>query len=327
MLTLIRIFVQPGRLLGWFADCREGVRTVQTSILLKSSILLFCVTSWAEAQRPCDDTCKCEPRIRFLDDLCCGLRVSSQRNPYEERIETERHDFTQSTKTVGRGVIQLEGGYTYFYKDFEEEIEQTHTFPEGLLRIGVSDDIEFRLRWSYAWQTIDVDEDLESAQDLIWSIKLGITEECGWIPESALEIRSSVPTGGSAFTLGRVEAGFDYIFGWELTEDWDLYGSFGYLGSGLGDISLIPEEQGDNFDVWSTSAALGVELTEKSTVYFEWFGLFSAGLGEEDFTVSIFNVGVDYYLSDNLVVDFRVGKGLTDDSDDFFSGIGGGYRF
>jgi len=57
---------------------------------------------------PCD-----EPRIKFLDDLV-GVH---RRDPFEERIETERHDFTQSTKTVGYHVAQSEAGYSYFYND------------------------------------------------------------------------------------------------------------------------------------------------------------------------------------------------------------------
>ncbi|MEO2045043.1 MAG: hypothetical protein ABGX16_00535 [Pirellulales bacterium] len=56
-----------------------------------------------------------QPRLQFLDDQAHPCCPDSSRNPYEERIETERHDFTQSTVTVGRGVFQLESGYTYFF--------------------------------------------------------------------------------------------------------------------------------------------------------------------------------------------------------------------
>ena len=52
-------------------------------------------------------------------------------------------------------------------------------------------------------------------------------------------------------------------------------------------------------------------------------GIFSRDL-EDEVTVGIFNVGVDYYLTHNLVVDIRSGIGLTEDSDDFFVGVGGG---
>ena len=167
----------------------------------------------------------------------------------------------------------------------------------------------------------------DSALDMVWSIKLQITEQLGWVPESALEIRSSVPSGGSAFTLGRVEAGFDYIYGWKLTEKLTLSGSTGYLPGGLGEFSILPDEpESEHFTVVSQSIALGLEITENDTVYGEWFGLFSDGL-EDNFSTSFLNIGVDHYFTDNFVVDLRVGMGLTEDSEDFFAGIGGGLRF
>lgn len=301
------------------------VRTCLSASLMAVAILVSGPLAFLNAQEHSEE--HAEPFLKFLDDLRCFPHRTCHRNPYEERIETERHDFTQSTETVGCGVVQIEGGYSYFYKDNDAEIEHTHVTPEMLLRYGLSDDIEFRIRWTYGWRFVDEADNLDSAQDLIWSLKVGMTEQCGWIPESALEIRSSVPTGGSAWTLGRVEAGFDYIFEWELKENWELYGSVGYLGSGLGDVSLLPEEpESDDFDVWTTSLAIGKELSENSKLYVEWFGLFSTGL-EEEFSVAVFNIGVDYYLSDNVIFDLRVGKGLTDDTDDFFTGIGGGVRY
>lgn len=270
---------------------------------------------------------ECEPIFEFIDDLQCFPYGTCHRDPYEERMETERHDFTQSTKTVGKGVFQFEGGYTYFYKDEANEIEQAHATPEALLRLGLSDDIEFRIRWNYAWQFVDVAENRDSAQDLVWSIKLGKTEQCGWRPTSAIEFRSSLPTGGSDFSLGRVEAGFDYIYSWELCNGWELYGSTGYSPNGFGEFSLIEELQAtDHFAVWSQSVALGIEVTERSVIYNEVFGLFSHARNDE-FTIAFYNIGVDYYITNDLVIDFRIGVGLTEDSDDLFTGIGGGYRF
>lgn len=268
-----------------------------------------------------------QPRIKFLDDLFHRLHTASDRDPYEERIETERHDFTQSTKTVGRGVAQVEAGYTYFYKDNDEEIEQSHATPEMLLRWGLSDDIEFRLRWNYTWRFIDEANNADSAQDLNWSFKLEVTDQQCWMPESALQIRGTAPTGGSDWTTGRVEFGLDYIYEWELNERLKLYGSSGFGTSGLGDFSLLPEEPAsDHFINWSQSVAVGADLTQRTTMYAEFFGLFSHGLADE-YSITFFNMGVDYYVTDNFVIDLRVGTGLTSDADDLFSGIGGGYRF
>ena len=50
----------------------------------------------------------------------------------QERIETERHDFTQSTTVVGRGVTQVEFGYSFFQLSEEAEVEDSHTTPESV---------------------------------------------------------------------------------------------------------------------------------------------------------------------------------------------------
>lgn len=124
-----------------------------------------------------------EPLFEFWDDFskpaCC------HRDPFEERIETERHDFTQSVKTVGRGVVQIESGSSYFYKDDDDEIEDTFATPELLLRMGLSEDIEFRLRWNYGWRYLDDEKEKDGTQDLVWSLKLKMTEQDGLRPESA----------------------------------------------------------------------------------------------------------------------------------------------
>lgn len=266
-----------------------------------------------------------EPILAFLDDF--GKPAHCQREAREERIETERHDFTQSTTTVGRRVAQVEAGYSYFYKDDNSEIEQTHATPEMLWRFGLSEDIEFRLRWNYGWRLVDDVEEKNGAQDLIWSFKLGMTEQLGLRPESALEIRSTAPTGGNSWSTDLVEFGFDYIYGWHLNEEFTLYGSTGYGTDGLGDFSLLPDEPAsDRFSIWTQSAALGVELTERTTMYAEYFGIFSHALAD-NFSLNFFNLGVDYYVLDNWVLDIRAGVGLSPDSEDFFGGVGGGYRF
>lgn len=268
-----------------------------------------------------------EPFIKFLDDIFCLGQVESSRDPWEERIETDRHDFTQSAVTVGRGVSQVEMGYSYFYKDAADEIEQSHTTPEMMLRLGLTNDVEFRVRWDYAWQFIDDGNSIAGAEDLRWAFKLATTEFDGLIPESALEVRFTVPTGGSAFSTERMEFGLDYIYDWKLSEACRFYGSTGFGTNGLDDFGLLPEEPAaERFIVWSQSLALGYELSERMTMYNEFFGLFSHALVDE-YRMVVYNIGVDYYVTDDLVLDIRCGLGLTPDADDFFTGVGGGYRF
>ncbi|QDS99163.1 transporter [Adhaeretor mobilis] len=265
--------------------------------------------------------------FEFSDDFSKCDRC--QRNPWDERIETERHDFTQSAVTVGRGIFQIESGYSYFYNDAEGEIEDSHTGPEMLLRYGISEDIEVRLRWNYVWQFIDVSPDESGSEDLRYSIKLQMTRQLeeSLLPTSALEVRGTAPTGGEAYSTGGVEFGLDYIYQWELTEGVTFAGSTGYAQNGNGDFGLIPDlPTQENFNVLSQSAVLGMELSATNSMYIEWYGLYSDGL-EDEIVVSIFNIGIDHYVTDDFVIDFRAGVGLSGDSDDFFTGVGGGYRF
>ena len=154
-----------------------------------------------------------------------------------------------------------------------------------------------------------------------------MTEQADLVPESAVELRSSVPTGGATFSRDKVEGGVDFIYAWELENEWTLYGSTGYAGGGLGEISLRPEEPAsENFNVFSQSVAVGADLTDQNTLYVEWFGLYSDGL-EDEFSIGFYNVGFDHYFSNNFLIDFRAGVGLSNDSDDFFAGIGGGLRY
>jgi hypothetical protein len=265
--------------------------------------------------------------FEFVDDF--GKPAHEQREPYEERIETERHDFTQSAITVGRGVFQLEGGYSYFYHDAHDEIESSHTAPEMMLRYGLSEDIEFRARWNYAWMFPEEEEPRTGSEDLRLAVKLQLTrpEEDGWIPTTAIELRATAPTGGEAFGTEQVGFSFHYVYQWQLTERMTFAGSTDYGMNGFGDFALLTEHPADDrFNNFSQSAALGFEITENNTGYVEWFGIVSDGRGDET-VVSMFNIGIDHYVTPDFVVDFRVGMGLSEDADDFFTGVGGGYRF
>ena len=258
--------------------------------------------------------------------------VRGERPDQEEKIETDRHNFTESSKTVGKRTAQLEFGYTYFLADSVDESESTHTTPELALRYGITDAIELKIRWNYAWRTVNPtdgeDESFSSAEDLRLTLKLALWEQNRWIPETALQLRGSVPSGGRDWSTDGAEPGLNIIYAWEIAHGCELSASTGVDSDGAGDVSLFDAELGrdDSFNAWHQSVALGIPLLERNEAYIEWFGIRSAGL-EEGFVQSYFNVGIDHLINENLVIDVRVGRGLTRDSEDLFVGIGGGIRF
>ena len=243
-----------------------------------------------------------------------------------ERIETERHDFTQSTTTVGRGVAQFEFGYTYFSRDEGPGSEDSHATPELLFRYGLTEDLEFRLRYNNVWQFGE--EDRNGAEDLHWAFKLRTTDQDDWLPESALEIRFTAPTGSNDWSTDDIEFGLDYIYGWKLSPAIELYGSTGFSTNALGEFAFAPANPADDdFILYTQSVALGVELTEQVSVYYEFFGLFTDGFEDREEAPIFFNIGVDYYVSADFVLDARIGTGLNPDAEDLFVGVGGAFRF
>ncbi len=254
--------------------------------------------------------------------------LHGQMEEESEPIETDRHDFTQSARTVDPGTLQIEAGYTFFYRDYREEIETAHTLPETVVRYGLIEGLEFRVRTNYVWQFRDEEGEQDGAEDIRWGFKLQISEPEGWRPESALRLLSTIPSGGDAWSTDRMEFGADYVYAWDIADGINLAGSSGFATNGAGEYSLggALEGEAQNFIAYAQSAALGLEMTEKSEVYFEWYTLWTQGLSNEQ-VLTFFNIGLDYRLTDNLVIDVRVGKGLSDEADDFFAGAGGGIRF
>ena len=238
-----------------------------------------------------------------------------------ERIETDRHEFTPSVLVVPEGMAQIESGYSFF-KDGDETV---HTGPELLLRYGLTENVELRLRYNEAWR---FGEDHRSgSEDLRIGTKLRLNDQRGWIPEAVALLTLSVPTGSEDWTLDSTEFGISYVYGWDIAEGVEIYGSTGLATNGLGDFDFLPEAADDDFTVFSQSISVGAILTERVTCYAEFFGLFTNNFVDDEDNQVFYNMGADYYLTNDFLIDARAGVGLTSDSADFFCGLGGAFRF
>jgi len=84
-------------------------------------------------------------------------------------------------------------------------------------------------------------------------------------------------------------------------------------------------ENDDRFFQGAASVALGVSITERVGSYLEYYGFYPAtdGAGPAHYL----NGGVTYLITNNFQLDARVGFGLNDRADDFFTGAGFAVRF
>jgi hypothetical protein len=242
----------------------------------------------------------------------------------EEHIETDRDSFTPATTTAGRNRLILESAYSFIDN---ENVPETHSFPELLARYGVTDWLELRLGTNYevggASSSVsggvggqgDFEADsIESESTVFYGFKTALTEQDGWMPEMATILQGYTPTSGPETRTHLVAT---YVFGWIFFEDW-TWDSAIRFGTG--------SEEEDNFNRWAPSTVVKVALTEKWNGHLEYFGIFTDGR-EEELSQSYISPGLHYLVTPDFEVGVRVGWGLGGDAANFFSNAGVGLRF
>lgn len=281
-------------------------------------ILLVAVTAPAAAQEP-------EPprRLSAIERL---ESLFAEPGSERDEIETDRDSFTPASTLVGRRRLVAESAYSFVDN---RGIKETHSFPELLIRYGITDRFEARLGWNYevggvgnATTGADAgDEDpnrsrtsLIRERSIAYGFKVAITEQDRWRPRTAAILQGFTPTGGPDTATQMILTG---IAGWEFANRWKFDTAFRYG---------TESEEGDRFNQWAPSAVVKVPIGEKWAAHAEYFGIFTTG-SERNVTKHFFSPGLHYLVTPDFEVGFRVGWGLNDQSARFFSNIGIGARF
>ncbi|MDH5699994.1 MAG: hypothetical protein OEZ41_08550, partial [Nitrospirota bacterium] len=67
-----------------------------------------------------------------------------QAGSFTQPISTDRPSFSVGPGTIPRGRMQFETGYTFSFENAHPNVK-THTFPETLIRLGLTDIAELRV--------------------------------------------------------------------------------------------------------------------------------------------------------------------------------------
>jgi hypothetical protein len=240
----------------------------------------------------------------------------------DQPLQTDRPNFTSTSVTVGKGVTQLEFGYTYLDSKKAGADVKYQSFGEFLFRRGiVADWMEFRLSFAPLEQSTDAgfyQNTTFGSQDLGLALQFSLTPQQGILPEMALITSMSVPTGSTAFTANQVEAGIDLVYAWTLNDFVNVAAST----QGYGDI----DDSGESFLEIAQSCSVGYTLTEKLGAFTEWFVLIPSGARTAR-TEHYFDAGLTYLINNNLQLDMSAGVGLNDAADAYFVGAGCSIRF
>ncbi|GIS60629.1 MAG: hypothetical protein CM1200mP2_28540 [Planctomycetaceae bacterium] len=238
-------------------------------------------------------------------------------------LVTDRPDFTEASSTVGRGVVQLEAGYTFMMDKEGTEKVHEHSGGEPLIRWGMGADW-LELRFALLPTTRSTDDGsgwrtVGGTEDLYLGAKLGLTPQDCHFPEMAIILQSTVPTGSNEFTSDETLPGFNLIYAWEVNDKISLAGSTQAN-------RRLDDGTNQAYVEVAQSVAVGLGLSDHIGLYTEWFTLMPNGADTAE-VEHYFNGGFTLLLSNDVQFDIRAGHGLNQASDDFFAGIGLSVRF
>jgi hypothetical protein len=246
-----------------------------------------------------------------------------------EALATDRPDFTESTETVTRGRLQLEGGYTFTIDNKPPSRARSHTAPELLLRVGLLDGFELRIGWEgYTWlhepfpdksragRSIFREDWSQGGSDLYLGFKHKLFEQDGPRPHFALIPAITAPSGSAGWSSGDVDPEVKLAWAYDLAEGLSLAGNVNFAA---------PTDQARRFFQSAASVSLAIDLLENVGAYVEYFGFYPAGKDIDSAHTA--SGGLTWRITENLQLDWRAGIGLNGAADDFFTGVGFAVRW
>jgi hypothetical protein len=226
----------------------------------------------------------------------------------------------EASTTVGLGRAVLEAGYTY---NTSGGFFPMHSFPEALLRIGMFADW-FELRISQNLQSLGTVDELGrpatiiGANDLELGVKLALTEQQKCLPESALILQMTVPSGSKDFSANRVLPGIHYDCSWDIIKDKLSVETVIFADGSV-------DDHGHTFTLFGDGVTAAYNLTKKLEAFGELDSFYAAGdsAPPQDYFVA----GLVYFITNNCEIDFRAGVGLNQHADGYLVGSGFAIRY
>jgi hypothetical protein len=243
----------------------------------------------------------------------------------EKRLDPDRPHLPEAASTVGLGRAVLESGYTFTSKG--PAFLYQHSYPEALLRVGMfADWFELRISQNFINQKnipgSGQPASINGAQDLTLGVKLGLTEQKEYMPEVALILQTTVPSGSSNVSNDTVLPGVNLDMGWEIIKN-----RFG--------METVTSANGARDDASHTyvNFAQGITAVLDLTTNLQSFGEYDlfvpmGAISPEATHPQHYIVGgFMYYPNNNVELDIRAGVGLNEHAADFLVGTGFAVRY
>lgn len=250
-------------------------------------------------------------------------------------INTDRPDFTDAVYTVGKGVTYLENGYTFHKIVDGPTTISTRQLPESLLRYGLTDEFELRLKWNGYLMTDFQDKSRNihvsqfGGEDLDAGFKWELIQQEGWRPMFTVVSGILMPTGTNGISANAVEPHFNLLWGWGLRRWLYLKVQTGadFLHVSNAPVStvgsVVPGFQIERTAQasWHQSCCFLTQWTKRVGAFHEWFMIQNTGSGDTR-AQHFFDMGTYIYMTPNIQLDARIGTRVSNRVGETFTGAG-----
>lgn len=211
---------------------------------------------------------------------------------HEAPISPSRPGLAENTGTVGRGVVQVEGGYSLT----RVESENSHSIGELVVRYGLGERAELRLGLnSFAIQASH-GSNVSGMQDVALGAKARLVEGHGALPSVSVLAATTLPTGAAEIGSAGVQPTGIVSLGWRLGERVALTTAGHYT---------YGSEAEHRYSELTAAAALGVALTHHLHAHAEYAEIARADHLSEG--LHHLSGGFGYHLTSDLQLDLWSG--------------------
>lgn len=228
-------------------------------------------------------------------------------------MSTDRPDTTESPYTVPAGHFQLEMSFFDHSRDAGGDSE-AWSFGLVNFKAGLLPDTDLQFIFD-SWTRERSDETRSGFSDVTLRLKQNLWGNDSGTTALAVMPYLKIPTG-SELSNGEWEGGLIVPLGISLSER---------LSLGLmAEMDIVHDEDAGGHDVeWLHSATLGLALTDQLGMYVELVGIAGA---QADYR-ALFDAGLTFAVTDNLIFDAGVRIGLNRAAEDFGVFTGMSIRF